>query len=141
MKTISVEYQDDDLDIKLEIGEANVRMGMHRSLLIDKVTADLERSGNGASEDLEKAALDLLAVKFYPAFIAGVISHEGFDHWPVTFEEYIELPEMLCIKWENAVFTLNPHWAISLPVLEDLGDMPKDEREEAEKKAKAPSTE
>lgn len=108
-------------------GPSNLRMGMRRSLLIEEQRKHVEQYKDENPEllALDYLALELLRVQMYPSLVAAVISQEGFEKWPITFEEFLELPEELGIKWEAAVGELNPHWIPQAPV----------ELEEARKKA------
>ena len=53
-----------------------------------------------------------LRVSSYPDCMAATLKAEGIT-WPIAFEDFIKLPEQFVIKWEAAVYELNPHW---LPV-------------------------
>lgn len=137
MKTRVVEYKDDDVEVRLTVaGPANTRMGMYRSLLMEtereSIKAALDRE-NGSGEiqnpTMEMAAENLLRGIFYPAFIAATREQEGFDHWPITSAEFLELPEGLMIEWERAVWELNPRWAeLHLPPKEDVEALEKKAR-------------
>jgi len=134
MKTRVVEYQDDELDIKLTVaGPANTRRGMIRSLLIEteKARIEQERSERNGSEgthipDMGEVSENMLRTVYYPAFIAATIQAEGFEHWPISPEEFLELPEPLSIEWEKAVAELNPKWFENLtPSDEELKELEK----------------
>lgn len=87
-------------DYKLTISEANVLIGMKRARL--KVEGDRARD-----TDPDRLILRLLV---YPDLVAPVIEHEGFAEWPISFEDFLALPEQVVIPWEDAVYRLNPHW-------------------------------
>lgn len=120
--------------VHLEIsGPATLRMGISRSLLIEGQKALWEKE----KDDLVDQGFDLLGLfaqqilrtQMYPSLIAAVTKQEGFNTWPIAFEEFMELPEELGIKWEEAVGKLNPHWAPEIP------PETQEELEEARKKA------
>jgi hypothetical protein len=46
----------------------------------------------------------------YPDVMAATIANTGFDHWPLSFDEFMDLPERLFGEWTQAVSALNPHW-------------------------------
>lgn len=91
----TVTYQ----DITLEIGPATALMGMERSLL--KADAD-------AIEDESRTA-QVLHRYLYPDLAACVTRAEGLP-WPISFEEFSQLPEVLVARWEVACYQANPHW-------------------------------
>jgi len=41
--------------------------------------------------------------------VAGTAEVEGLE-WPMTFVEFLELPERVVDAWLEAVYELNPHW-------------------------------
>lgn len=95
-----VEYQDENQSVTLTVSEATVLIGLKRTRL------KLEQ------DKIEEPDPDrrLLRVITYPDLMAATVEADGFKAWPVTFDEFIELPEPLAIHWEEAVYRLNPHW-------------------------------
>jgi hypothetical protein len=95
-------------------GPSTIRMGMTHSLLIEEQNAIWEaerlKLANDGWTTLELFSQGLLRTNLYPNLIASVSEATGFDHWPITFEEFMSLPEELGIKWEEAAAELNPHW-------------------------------
>lgn len=98
------------------VQEATAQMGMLRSVLISSASsngkdtsapADDPMSGDGIAQTAHWIMRHVL----YPALIAGTVEHD-FDHWPISFDEFCELPEPFEIAWETAVFDLNPHWRL-----------------------------
>lgn len=110
MKTQLIEYP--DLNITLTISESSARVGLYRTLLSDdaireeSLKATLEEGPLGTQEISDR----ILHTVLYPAMIASVVEQTGFDHWPLTFQEFSEIPEGLEVLWETATFNLNPHW-------------------------------
>src|SRR3989304_6351262 len=106
---------------KIVVGEATTLMGMRRTMLrvdgIDKI------------EEVSDDGLRILYSITYPDLIAAVVENDGFSSWPISFEDFLELPERLTRQWETVVYRLNPHWQ---PGFED---------EEKEKKHQNGSTE
>jgi hypothetical protein len=114
----NVDYQDETYNIHLEIVPATVRRSMIRTLLQAQADADEQALHPVPSGNIEESALRFLHVFLYPNLIAGVQSQTGFSPWPISFEEFVSLPEQLEIPWENAVFDLNPQWK-ALPIAPD----------------------
>jgi hypothetical protein len=89
-------------------------MGIRRSLLIEEQRGLWEKEKNDLVDQkytfLDLIATELLRIQLYPSLIVSVIEQTGFDYWPIPFEEFLELPEELGIKWEAAVGELNGHW-------------------------------
>lgn len=96
MKSLNIAHG----NYNLTVSEANVLSGMRRSVLKAKV------ENNPADDD----AVRILRFLTYPDLISAVTENSGFEHWPPTFEQFLELPEALAEKWERAVYELNPHW-------------------------------
>jgi hypothetical protein len=57
----------------------------------------------------ERAELSL-RVTTYPDLVAAVTYQEGFENWPLTFNEFTALPDALVLAWEDLVYKVNPHW-------------------------------
>ena len=119
--------------VHLVVATANLRMGIRRSLLIEEQRAICEKSRQDLVDQgfvvLDLIATELLRTQMYPSLVAGVVDQTGFDRWPITYEEFMELPEELGIKWEEALGSLNPHWTPK-PDPQTMEDL-----EEARKKA------
>ena len=75
-------------------------MGLYRQKLMIEA---------GLIEDADRDRLFLRRFT-YPDLIASVVSWRGFDHWPLTFDDYLALPERLGYEWEMACYEANPHW-------------------------------
>lgn len=107
MKTETVTYKDDDLDVKLAVSEATVLVGMKRTRL--KMAGDKlekERAEKEGNHDLDRL---ILRVTIYPDLVAATTQVKGLP-WPLDFETFLTLPEPLWAVWEEAVYKLNPHW-------------------------------
>ena len=95
-----IEYNDDDLTVKITVARATVLMGMTRTRLrMDAAAAD--------EQDLDRRLLRLFS---YPDVMAATLDVEGLDGWPLDFDDFIQLPEELGARWEEAAYELNPHW-------------------------------
>jgi len=47
--------------------------------------------------------------------MANLVEASGFDEWPISYDDFAQLPEQLVMLWETAAYDLNPHW---LPEIE-----------------------
>jgi hypothetical protein len=91
-------------DITVTVGEATVRAGTRRSRL---------RTEAFQEQDADRRALLLE----YADLVPVTLSIKGAP-WPtpqngglcLTVERFADLPETLALKWERAVYALNPHW-------------------------------
>lgn len=85
--------------ITLEIGPATALMGMERSLLKAEANAI----------EGESRPAQVLHRYLYPDLAACVVQAEGLP-WPISFEEFSQLPDELVARWERACYQANPHW-------------------------------
>ena len=139
MQTEIVSYKDDDLDVKLTVvGPATVEMSMYRTFLANQEEKAARNGkvegleGESVPKDLMQISIDFLRTVYYPMFVSAVKDQEGFDHWPISFDEYRRLPEALGDVWEKAVMRLHPEW---FKKLNDAGaEITKEEKKEAQKK-------
>lgn len=100
--------------VRITVAPATVLIGMRRTRL--------QVEGRSAEEsDPDRALLHLYT---YPDLIAATVEAEGIP-WPISFDDFLTLPDQLAAQWENAVYELNPHW---LPG----GGEPAEEKKEAQ---------
>jgi len=104
-------------DITITVGVASILMGMQRSIAKGEA---FRASKEGKVEPAQR----ILAIVTYPDLVASVVEADGIP-WPLEFEDFLELPEVLVTRWEEAAYRLNPHW---LPGYDE------EAAEEAEKK-------
>jgi len=83
-------------DVTVTVCEATVRAGTRRSRL---------RSEAFQEQDADRRALLLE----YADLVPVTLNVEGAQ-WPLTVEQFADLSETLALKWEKAVYALNPHW-------------------------------
>ena len=107
----------EDGDITITVGVASILMGMQRSI----AKGEAYRASQVGEVD---PAQRILAIVTYPDLVASVVEVNGIP-WPLAFEDFLELPEVLVTRWEEAAYRLNPHW---------LPGYDKEAVEEAEKK-------
>jgi hypothetical protein len=102
--------------VKLDIVEANGRMGMTRSVL----------RYNSKPAEGESEADKVLRVITYPDLVASVLSGSGtltvfdandaeivvdFSKMPIPLEQFCLLPDRLLAAWEEATYQMNSHWS------------------------------
>lgn len=83
----------------ITLSEATNRIGLERLRLLREAQASID-----AAPPEESALRTLLC-----PLTACVVSHT-FEHWPLTFDQFLDLPEALTDLWVDAVRELNPHW-------------------------------
>lgn len=89
--------------VKITVRRANGYMGMKRSL----ITFDaVQKNEQNAETD---PVIAILRTMTYPDLISATVKTEGVP-WPMSFEEFIDLPDDLIARWEEAVYVVNPHW-------------------------------
>lgn len=94
-RTLTVTHKDQTV----VVGAATVRQGMERT--------QLRLEGRKVEES--DTGLSILRLFTYPDLAAATVSATGIP-WPLTFEQFLELPDALVGQWEKAVYALNPHW-------------------------------
>ncbi len=91
----------DDKQVALTIVRATARVGVERYLL---TSAGVEANKSEPSE-----ALKILHLTLYPDLISATSSVDGLT-WPLTFDEFVELPEEFVNSWADAVYAMNTTW-------------------------------
>lgn len=109
-----VEYK----GVRIVVQRATARIGTKRSVLS-------YRGAEQAAQDPEEVAV--LRTITYPDLTAPVREASGtieleagrsvdFSSWPVSFEDFCELPDDLIWAWEKTVYDVNPHWSPSAQI-------------------------
>lgn len=117
MKEIVVTHLIDGEEISLTISEATTRMGLLRTVIMEEAINAFTPAETG--KEINAALMAsmntdrILAYFLYPALISSVRRQTGFYHWPLTLEEFGDLPAELEVKWEAATFELNPKWRVN----------------------------
>jgi len=100
-------YDDGNVTAEIKVLDATVRMGLHRTTLINDVD---EMEGADPNEYYTRKII-------FPSLIAA--SPEGLVKvgektldWPPTFDQFLNLPEALGNGWFEEVERRNPHWFI-----------------------------
>jgi hypothetical protein len=92
---------------------ANYRLGILRTVLNAQAIAAREKDAD--MQNTQVLAGLIGGEKIYPSLIAATVEQEGFDHWPLTSDEVLDLPEGFVVAWEQAVYALNPQWLDAPP--------------------------
>ena len=93
-----------DLDgepTSVTVVRATARIGVERYLLAS--------SGNKENESETSEALRIMRLILYPDLIS-VTTALGDMVWPISFKDFVELPEDFVNAWADAVYALNPMW-------------------------------
>ncbi len=137
-KTSKIRYQDDELNVRIEIREARVIDGYKRQVML----SNLVGSSPPISSDtpVTDVATYILKAFTYPNVISAttrIVNLKGakkrLPESPekLTFEALLELPEKLVRIWEDAVIELNPHWMPNVGLASTTENLD-DEEEESE---------
>jgi hypothetical protein len=136
METRIVTADLDGKPVRIVVSEATTLLGFRRTRLrtegqgINQAEQDAARQLAGTEEapspDPDRA---LLRFWTYPDLVAATIEASGIP-WPLSFEDFLDLPDQLSAKWETAVYDLNPHWLPQAP------DAEKTQKKRSRRKAK-----
>jgi hypothetical protein len=99
--------------VTVTVRPANYRLGILRTVLNAQAIA--ARAKDADLQDGQVLAGLIGGEKIYPSLIAATVEQTGFDHWPPTAAEVLELPEGFVVAWEQAVYALNPQWRDAPP--------------------------
>ena len=105
----------DGKNVALTLIRATARIGAERAYMIGTA---FEYFKEHSDFPLSQQGLKWL---LYPNAVCGTASVDGMP-WPITFEEFGELPEDFIDEWEAGIYTVNPHWQPS--ALKETGDKP-----------------
>lgn len=84
------------------VSEATALQGMRHTILREEMASRVNEGDDSALVYLKRI--------FYPALISAVTDYSGFEFWPISFEDFLELPDSFVGEWERATYELNPHW-------------------------------
>ena len=104
-KQMTLAYTLDDAEVTITVVRATAKIGIERYLLASK--------GNEENKDETSEALKILRMMLYPDLTVATKDVTGMKY-PLTFEEFIELPEDLINVWAEAVYKCNPQWRLQL---------------------------
>jgi hypothetical protein len=92
-------------EYELTVGYANALIDTRRGVLIAKADEDSRGETDEATVILRRFV--------YPDCIAPVKKQTGFDHWPISFDEFCEIEPGLLKTWSDAVYEVNPSWNLA----------------------------
>ena len=94
----------------MTVSRANGLIGQNHAEALSALLADAEAG---------KVAPNMESLSYMmAACVPPTIEHAGFEDWPPSLDEFVDLPEVFIDEWYGAVKELNPHWW-ALPVSED----------------------
>lgn len=103
-KILSYDY--DGTPVTITVARATARKGMQRYQMMVK--------GDEANKTEPDEALATLRLITYPDCVSGTEQITGLS-WPLSFDEFVDLPEELVDMWAVAVYEINPHWLPTKP--------------------------
>jgi hypothetical protein len=83
------------------VQEATVQMGLDRIKLREEAKQD--------AESLFDFGLKALRMLTYPDLRAATVEFISLPS-PFEFDDFLNIPDAMLQKWEDAVYSLNPHW-------------------------------
>jgi hypothetical protein len=98
-KQMTLHIDNNGTPVTIVTQRASVKVGVQRYQMM--AAADDENKKEGSDKLL--APLRLFTI------VAGTVEVKGLP-WPITFEEFVELDEVLVDKWVDAVHAVNPQW-------------------------------
>ncbi len=115
-KLKKLSYKDDELTVEITAVRASAKIGINRYLLSSKAYKENEIETD--------EALKILRLILFPDLVVTAIEVTGIP-WPLSFDEFINLPEDLTNQWADMVYALNPHWRPTI-VQDDAGEKKKE---------------
>jgi len=127
-----VEYRDDDYNIEITVVQASLERGFTRASLSQRMDAQLRaRKIEEGAEIGNELQYRFVAIRTYPEVMAATKQIKNVPDasgkstsqlsLPMSFEDFIALPEALVMLWEQAVYAMNPHWVPKRPKEEAEG--------------------
>jgi hypothetical protein len=105
-----VEYHNDEWDVRLVVTQATVREGVTRTIRQQVARSEVGDTPPDPKLDPVGFGLYVLQVMTLPDLLAATIEQSGLPSWPLSFEDFLTLPDSFNSEWEQAVYKLNPHW-------------------------------
>jgi hypothetical protein len=100
-KLLTLNYDLDGTPVTITVERATVRVGIQRYQLM--IAAEEQ---NKLEPDPVLAPIRLFT---FPSIVASTTKVIGLP-WPMTFEEFVELPEDLVNRWNENIDKVNPQW-------------------------------
>jgi len=102
MITKTLKYSDGEIDATIEIGKANGRMGAKHGAMVEE-TRQFCKDSPGCDR------FEIDARWSFTAVVPATLSVTGLP-WPMTVEQFVNLPEELSDMWLDEARKLNMHW-------------------------------
>jgi len=124
-KEKSIEYRDGEYAVRIVVRKATISDGIQRSLM---VVAARREQPIGDDPDPRELTKRVLAAMTYPTCVSATVLIENLDgaetplNFPISIEDFSNLPDRLVIRWENAVSEMNPHWVPGANLEEEEAD-------------------
>jgi hypothetical protein len=118
MRTETVFYQDDELNVQVTVRRATflddlVRSEMLTGLFsVDEKKAKTEDGADAAPAPISarEQAMRTAEIVIWPCVLTTTESVQGLA-WPMTMDEFVNLPLGLVDAWVEAVWKQNPDWS------------------------------
>lgn len=108
-KQMTLVYNFDEKEVALKVMRATALIGMIRISLIDEQKKIIESESDQ----------NIKYLRFiYPDCVSCTFGPDG-ERIKMTFDEFLEIPEIFLNDWLTAVYTVNPHWAPPTVITED----------------------
>lgn len=133
IKSEVIQYSTPDGDeIEITVRRATAIDGVRRNVLKtrmqDKWSPVLKENSDTEFRDFMDAHPEwLIETTVYPSTIAATESVKGIP-WPLTAEQFCNLPDDLVDLWTMAAYRLNPHWEPDYEARMPMDEKKKDTR-------------
>ena len=108
-KQKTLTYTLDEAGVTITVVRASAKIGIERYLLASK--------GSEENKEETSEALKILRLMLYPDLTVATKEVTGMP-FPISFEEFVDLPEDLINVWADAVYKCNPGWRLQPPEVE-----------------------
>jgi hypothetical protein len=114
MKESTFSYTDDMFDVRVTVTQASRALGIKKAAIADGAMQSLGEPD--VLSPIETLIIRFTGSAIYPSCAAATTNIENGDaavqklKLPMTYREFLDLPDKLVEMWEQAVFALNPHW-------------------------------
>jgi hypothetical protein len=112
MRTTIYPYAEEGYNVEITVSAATLAIGGQRSRLFDQQGELFASCGIEAPDNISLFELRMFVDS--TSATVKVTNKKGAKErvpWPLTFEQFRGLPEVLCSGWHDATLELNPHWA------------------------------
>lgn len=100
----TLQYDLDGQPVKITVKRASVRVGLQRQSAMAKASELIDKEETDMSE-----AEKMLYFFLYPTIVCSTDTVVGMA-WPMSIDEFMELPDVLVSRWSTLAQEVNPHW-------------------------------